>query len=41
MRITLDTNQLLRALMRPPELATFIPDVVPICRAPDDDIVNI
>ncbi|MEZ4862979.1 MAG: putative toxin-antitoxin system toxin component, PIN family [Caldilineaceae bacterium] len=24
MRITLDTNQFLRALMRPPELATFI-----------------
>ncbi|MFZ4655473.1 MAG: putative toxin-antitoxin system toxin component, PIN family [Caldilineaceae bacterium] len=24
MRITLDTNQLVRALMRPPELATFI-----------------
>jgi uncharacterized protein len=24
MRITLDTNQLIRALMRPPELATFI-----------------
>ena len=24
MRIILDTNQLLRALMRPPELATFI-----------------
>ncbi len=93
MRITLDTNQLLRALMRPPELATFImawqarrftvvcslplldeygrvlkypkvaglifpelqrifltqlsgemelvdlPDIVPICRDPDDDKV--
>jgi predicted nucleic acid-binding protein len=24
MRITVDTNQLIRALMRPPELATFI-----------------
>lgn len=24
MRITLDTNQFLRALMRPPELATFV-----------------
>jgi uncharacterized protein len=24
MRITLDTNQLVRALMRPPELATFV-----------------
>jgi predicted nucleic acid-binding protein len=24
MRITLDTNQLVRALMRPPQLATFV-----------------
>ncbi len=40
MRVTIDTNQLVCALMRPPELEMLdLPHIPPVCRDPDDDKV--